>query len=248
MDCAYCGAKGTMTREHVFSDWISREFRDIGPMESTVQGAPARRYQSLIKTNDVCQPCNNEHLAQLDDFAKGLGMHADRNPSDPKAFSADRDKLTRHLLKCGYNDARANLKKAQNAGGPTTECTAWVREHRQFALFILGKAGPPMPLDVLAGTLEFSPSVGAARMELEDSGNQIHFNRWIHLAAHCFLLIGWLEGTTDFYRKAVIMQLCSPPWNWTWLEQAVCAVLLRRVAIAGAILPSGETLPRPIPD
>jgi hypothetical protein len=244
MACAYCGASGEMTREHAFSDWIGREFADVGRMESTVQGAPARRFQGLIKTKDVCPACNNGRLSELGNFAKALGMHDDRAPSELKAFRGDREKLTRYLLKCGYNDARANLEKAQNAREPTSKSAARVRECKHFAPCILGTAEAPIKLDVLAGLLDFSASVAVGRMELEDSENRIQFNQWMHLGAHCFLVLGWRDETTPAYKEAILDQLCASPWNWTWLDQDPFDVRLHRVAVAGAILPSGETLPK----
>lgn len=248
MGCAYCDAKGTMTREHVFSDWIGRKFSDIGAMESTLQGAPDRHFQGLIKTKDVCSTCNNEELSELDNFAKALGMHDDRSAADSKVFHGDRDKLIRYLLKCGYNDVRANLEKAQSARHPTRESADLVREHKQLTQYILGRGASPMPLDVVAGLIQFSPSVGAGRMDLKDSGNRIHFNRWLHLAKHCFLVIGWRDGTANSYKEAMLNQLCSPPWNWTWLKQDPFDVRLRHIAVAGTILPSGETLPEAAPN
>ena len=74
--CEFTGGVG-------YSDWIGREFGDVGPMQSTMQGAPTSRFQGLVKTKDVCRTCNNEKLSQLDNYAKNLRMHEDRSPPDP---------------------------------------------------------------------------------------------------------------------------------------------------------------------
>ena len=81
-------------------------------------------------------------------------------------------------------------------------------------------------------------------MELIDSDNRIRFNRWLHLGAHCFVVIGWRDGTAKSYEDAILSQLCAPPWSWTHLDQDPFDVSLRQVAVAGAILPSGEVLPK----
>ena len=134
----------------------------LGLWRARSKGAPERHFQSLIKTKDVCATCNNERLSALDTFAKNLGMHDDRSPADPKVFRGHREPLTRYLLKCGYNDARANLEKAKNAKLPTRESHALVREHRQFAAYILGTGPAPMPLDVIAGLLKSAPASALA--------------------------------------------------------------------------------------
>ena len=220
MACAYCGQTGGMSQEHAFSDWIRREFKQIGPMESAVAGAPQKRIQSLIKTKDVCATCNNGPLSALDEYAKALGMHNDRSPSEPKTFSGDRDRLTRYLLKCAYNDARANLLHAQKERRPTSKFAAVVQGYRgEFAPYILGRAMAPMRLDVLAGLLDFSPSVGVGELPVQDPESRIKFNLWVNLAAHCFLVIGWKEKTDDSYRRARLRDICDQPWHWTWLDQ-----------------------------
>ena len=232
--CAYCLTKKALTKEHVFSDWIASQF---GLMESTVASAPERRYQSLIKLKDVCADCNSGPLSVLDSYAKSLQMH---DPASGPAISADPEKLARYLLKCGYNDARANVKKAQNAGKRTKRFRKRVKEYACFAPFILGSTGEPMDLDVLGGMLAFSRTVGVGQMDVSDSGRRIAFNAFFLLGGHCFLVLGWRAGTGVAYREAILEELCRNH-GWTQIDQAG-TVTLAPILLAGAILPSGTKI------
>src|SRR6267143_2627202 len=65
-DCAYCGDEAELTREHVAA-WLPREFPE-GDLATRVR--PRHLFGGALTIEDVCAPCNNEALSQLDNRAR----------------------------------------------------------------------------------------------------------------------------------------------------------------------------------
>ena len=74
--CAFCGTTGKLTGEHVLGDWLSRIGLDLDPV-AHVTGPLNRLVREVGVTppfrrtvRDVCGPCNNGWMSQLEDVAK----------------------------------------------------------------------------------------------------------------------------------------------------------------------------------
>ncbi|WP_395639725.1 hypothetical protein [Pseudolysinimonas sp.] len=74
--CAFCGSTATLTREHVFGDWLSKIGLGDEPAE-LVAGSlnqlgkklgPTRPFQTKVK--NVCATCNNGWMGRLEETAK----------------------------------------------------------------------------------------------------------------------------------------------------------------------------------
>lgn len=106
MPCAYCGSDETLTREHVWPKCILTRT----PSYSVRYVGRAHKITNADLTiRDVCRPCNNGPLSDLDayfcnlyddyfsrEIAEGMGV----------IFKYDFGKLVRALLKIAYNSAR----------------------------------------------------------------------------------------------------------------------------------------------
>jgi hypothetical protein len=74
--CAFCGRTGKLTGEHVLGDWLSRIGLDLDPV-AHVTGPLNRMRREVGVTppfrrtvRDVCGPCNNGWMSQLEDVAR----------------------------------------------------------------------------------------------------------------------------------------------------------------------------------
>jgi hypothetical protein len=74
--CAFCGTTGKLTGEHVLGDWLSLIGLDLDPVVH-VTGPLNRLVREVGVTppfrrtvRDVCGPCNNGWMSQLEDVAK----------------------------------------------------------------------------------------------------------------------------------------------------------------------------------
>ncbi len=74
--CAFCGTKGTLTREHVFGDWLSKIGLE-GDAGETMAGSlneigkrmgVSRPFQTKVK--NVCATCNNGWMSSLEGTAR----------------------------------------------------------------------------------------------------------------------------------------------------------------------------------
>jgi hypothetical protein len=105
--CAFCGKETTLTKEHVFPDCFQKTFEPITP---TTTPAGEKAILSALEVRDVCAPCNNGPLSQLDTYFCNLnGLYFSKivRPGDCIQFRYEFDLLLRVLLKIGYNVARA---------------------------------------------------------------------------------------------------------------------------------------------
>jgi hypothetical protein len=232
--CIYCSSDGPLTREHVFSDWIKRKF---GNMESEIATLPGKRLQSLLKQKDVCAACNNGSLSTLDDYAKNLGLHDPSASGEP--LNVERDVLARYVLKCGYNNARINLRLADS---PTLETTKTANEFSRFAPFILGASDPPYPIDLLAAEFKFTKTVAAGAIDMLDELRCVVFNSMLFLGWGCFLILGWVDGIQEVYRRDSIRVVCDK-LNMIWVRDEYMRLPLKPLAPPPARLPDGTVLP-----
>jgi hypothetical protein len=74
--CAFCGATGKLTGEHVLGDWLSRIGVNLDPV-AHVTGPLNRIVREVGVTppfrrtvRDVCGPCNNGWMSRLEDVAR----------------------------------------------------------------------------------------------------------------------------------------------------------------------------------
>ena len=74
--CAFCGRTGKLTGEHVLGDWLSRIGLDLDPVAHAT--GPLNRMGREVgvtppfrrTVRDVCGPCNNGWMSQLEDVAR----------------------------------------------------------------------------------------------------------------------------------------------------------------------------------
>jgi len=104
--CAFCGQEKLLTKEHVwpscFLKRIDKGHAHYSPKSGKVHGAD-------YIVSDVCQECNNEHLAVLDDYFCTLYDNVLSSPLGPNTsvvLHYDYNLLCRVLLKIAYNTAR----------------------------------------------------------------------------------------------------------------------------------------------
>lgn len=111
--CAYCGAEGNLTREHVLPSFIYERERNrsAGPLISNVlDHGKHKSVAAEITTTDVCAACNKGFLSELDEYGSTL---YDRyffeivQPGRLIRFEFEFALLVRWLLKIAYNACRS---------------------------------------------------------------------------------------------------------------------------------------------
>ncbi len=108
--CAYCGAEGKMSREHVIPKGFINNM-DFKALTVWLDKAPSKVINSELMVKDVCAECNNGELSQLDAYALKLMISYNEKilyETRKVFFKYNYDLLTRWLLKVCYNSARAN--------------------------------------------------------------------------------------------------------------------------------------------
>lgn len=105
--CAYCGAVGKLSKEHVWpSSFLKRHegnHAHYSPKSGKVHGGD-------YIVCDVCECCNNEKLSPLDSYfceLYDLYFSIPRGFDEVVLFEYDYDLLVRVLLKIAYNTARS---------------------------------------------------------------------------------------------------------------------------------------------
>jgi hypothetical protein len=111
--CAYCGAEGTLTREHLWPQSLHRRVIVGAPEDHA--GFWLRKIDKEITNEptvrDVCAICNNTILSQLDGYICQLyDIHFFRilKRHERVLFEYDYHPLKRWLLKMCFNSARIN--------------------------------------------------------------------------------------------------------------------------------------------
>ena len=110
--CAYCGAAGNLTNEHLFPQFLyERTYERSGTVVLTnVSGKTEKAVSSEPTIRDVCTVCNSGVLAVLDGYVSelyGRLFQTIVQPGQRIKFDFDFDNLLRWLLKIAYNTARA---------------------------------------------------------------------------------------------------------------------------------------------
>jgi hypothetical protein len=104
--CAYCGAVGPMTREHI---WPKCFLERVQSYNIRYSGRAKKVFAGDFTVKDVCATCNNGELSKLDAYLCAL---YDKyfteivQEGDTIAFEYDFGQLTRWLLKISYNSSR----------------------------------------------------------------------------------------------------------------------------------------------
>lgn len=169
--CVYCGQAQNLTNEHLFPEFFQNAFEPITTAK-TPTGDKAVR--AALEVHDVCAPCNNGPLSQLDTYLSILNdkyFSAIIHSGDSVHFEYDVDMLLRALLKIGFNVARARKWHLHN----------W----QAVAQYILGRIPRPhgmhiylqlmIPTPLAKTTLPVSPEATEVppipmRVELFDVG------------------------------------------------------------------------------
>src|SRR5260370_41732919 len=114
--CAYCGAPGPLTREHLWPAALhlrrlvaDGDDRSLFWLRRTGNAIP-----SEVKIRDVCAKCNNIQLSALDNYGVGLFDRTFiRIPEryENVLFEYDYHSLKRWLLKLCFNSARVHAAR-----------------------------------------------------------------------------------------------------------------------------------------
>ena len=106
--CAYCGTTGSLTKEHIWPQWLNK----LEPSYVMRFSAKAQKvFAGDLIVSDVCASCNNGPLSALDAYAHGLHVPFFSHvlpAAEQVSFEYDYDLLARWLLKVSFNSARAN--------------------------------------------------------------------------------------------------------------------------------------------
>jgi hypothetical protein len=210
--CAYCGEDKRPTREHVFPAFMLRRrtsyrtFVDHSRSGMVVKSPPTVR--------DVCAECNGGVLSVLDAYVKTLddqffGTYVET--SDSVGFEYSYEELLRWLLKVCYNDARAS--------------NGSVKEHQEFAKYILGLGSPPKPIDLFLGVIApvtttlaeqrgglgkiaFPPAVRLGRLKLHASAAvALDLHRLVSINSYLSVFLVWKPQAEELIRRATIRAL-----------------------------------------
>jgi hypothetical protein len=105
--CAYCGASGPLTGEHVVPAFLYRE----NPGQKLGFNEKARRFlefEAIVR--DVCETCNSGVLSALDTYGQQFvyenGCHRTFTKRHTVPILYDHNRLLRWLLKLSYNAMR----------------------------------------------------------------------------------------------------------------------------------------------
>ncbi|WP_138429612.1 HNH endonuclease [Fodinibius saliphilus] len=107
-ECAYCGSKENLTKEHVIPDCINKRNPD---QEISYFSRKNKIFGSDLTIKDVCEKCNNDYLSTLDQYICDLHdkyFSSYVETDEQIIFKYDYDLLLRSLLKILYNSSRVN--------------------------------------------------------------------------------------------------------------------------------------------
>ncbi len=121
--CAYCGRRGRASAEHVMAKWCHRA------SVNSVGVTPARRvhkWGGAPTIRDVCGPCNNTQLSQLDEAARRIVQQADSAP--PRLNPDDARVLARWAGKVAFNIQRLCFQEGTQGQEPRipTSAVKWI--------------------------------------------------------------------------------------------------------------------------
>jgi|SRR5665647_98849 len=107
-NCAYCGAQGNLTREHIFPGSIIKRYDE---KLISINDKSDKAFRSDLVVKDVCKTCNNGILSKLDKELLLLYdkyMHLPIVPGSCAELKFEYHSLLRVLLKISYNSARSS--------------------------------------------------------------------------------------------------------------------------------------------
>lgn len=174
LTCVFCGAKGAMTREHVWPNWLS----GLGIIDESVEigvgrlnrlfdrRGPMPAFQVTVKS--VCEKCNNGWMSDLEHEVRPVLAHIiygnactiDSAKQPVVAFWALKTLLTSMLTlpkdgrngvaKSEYNDLYASV----NADGQPNNMQVWIGQYKgerhliqatPMVVVPKGSSEPPVP-------------------------------------------------------------------------------------------------------
>lgn len=104
--CAYCQRVAKLTREHI---WPASIVRQVSERSRYDANSPKLLWSDLV-IKDVCEPCNNGPLSELDAYGTQLFERYFARYITAQGsvrFEYDFDRLARWLLKLSFNSARS---------------------------------------------------------------------------------------------------------------------------------------------
>jgi hypothetical protein len=171
--CVFCGATASLTREHVFGDWLSKIGLDLEPVPH--RGGALNRvgrdlgtqppFRTTVK--NVCGPCNGGWMSGLEDVAKRvltpfiLGQPGEIAAADARAIAAWAQKTALVAMLVSSEEERA-----RGHGVPPAE-------YRE--LYALRDDKVPLPASHFwVGRYEYVrwPNVMASTCGLDDPGDR----------------------------------------------------------------------------
>jgi len=112
--CAYCGGSQKLTREHLVPAWYVKRYPK-GEADAFIERARKAGSKLDMRIGDVCEQCNNNHLSELDGYAKSIyiaSFSSALRAGERLTLSYDFTKLAKWVIKVSYNVARANRSEA----------------------------------------------------------------------------------------------------------------------------------------
>lgn len=112
--CAYCGAEGPLTREHLWPASLRRRLIKANEQSSVWLAKINKEFAADPTIRDVCSVCNNIRLSSLDNYISELFdqsfIHIPQR-YEHVIFDYDYHRLKRWLLKICFNSARISSSK-----------------------------------------------------------------------------------------------------------------------------------------
>lgn len=202
VECAYCGNPfgpgGKRSREHLFPDWLSK-FRGTPKITSSVAIPGNKTIPGDLTIRDVCEPCNNGPLGDLDAYAKSLLMPVLKSTPGEIRLRLD-DRILRWVLKVEFNGHRA-------ASGPHSA------KLQVLTPFILGEADrTTVPVDLLLSLIQLPE--GSVRIDLGDDkigwmncfGPAVDVAPYVSVGTLLMLVLVWRLNTIRAERRRELRQ------------------------------------------
>ena len=186
--CAYCGSTQNITREHVYPNFLLKEF----PGGINYIGGIKKKVPTELTVNDVCKACNNGYLSELDQYASNslIGYFKDNFVTKSVSFRYNYDYLLRWQLKILYNAIRAYK-----------ESTSYILN---YVPYIMGKEQKPKNTFIIANILKSSfyngqiyhpVDFGVSFLNILNEPNLL-LNNAVCFRSYMFILLGWNSEAT----------------------------------------------------
>ncbi|MCK8129089.1 hypothetical protein MTF66_29030 [Pseudoalteromonas sp. 2CM39R] len=191
--CAYCKNEEKLTKEHVMPSFVYKYMKDMGQGSSSGWNEKAQKQVgSEFVVKDVCAPCNNVVLGELDAHAKVVvsetGVFTPLFTAKTVKINYEYDLLLRWLLKVAFNSSRGS---GINEG-----------VFDKFTNLILGKNCDYSEVVISAGLLRPYKLELAERQKY---GKDLNANNYGYVNPF-FTRISWAPNTPkEFYTKQIII-------------------------------------------